>query len=100
MGLKVTVGFPASPARDLANREVHLSIGGAAETVELLPPDATSYAFLIERGMAFSFFLVDIDTSGNRSVASAILTDVARDSTPPPQPGTPTVIGVEELDVP
>lgn len=96
--LRYTIGMPPAPAiGDLATREVNQSLDGVA-TVRPLTPDVTTFTVDTDKGVAVALFLVDIDTSGNRSQPSETLSFVATDSVPPPVPGGLGVVKVEQID--
>lgn len=86
VALKFKVNLPPSKAHDLASRELRVMRNSGAEEVVTLDGTAQNYQLMAERGDAVSVVLVDIDTSGNRSLPSSPLLFVARDTVPPPQP--------------
>lgn len=98
MALKFTIALPDSPAKDLGGREMHLTRGDNPEETTTLDGSAKSFDFTVERKTAVSLFMVDVDTSGNKSQPSPVLAFTAIDTIPPATPGTLNVTNVEEVD--
>jgi len=98
--LKYTVNMPPKPdISDLASREVTINLD-AEQDVRSLQPDDATFQFLTDPGVHVECWLVDIDTSGNRSEQSESLAFVASDSVPPPVPGGMSVGKVEQVEPP
>jgi hypothetical protein len=98
VALKYTVTLPEQPAKDLGQRELRLTVGDQPEVVKVLDAKAVEAEFLVERGQTVAVHLVDVDTSGNKSLPGPVLTFVAEDTIPPSQPGALVVKGVVEAD--
>jgi len=95
--LRYTVNLPPAPnIDDLATREAHISVDGT-ETIQTLAPDATFFAFDVDRNKSVSLTLVDVDTSGNKSDPSEALAFTSTDTVPPPVPGGMSVAKVEQV---
>ncbi len=96
--LRYTFSLPPAPAvDDLARREANVVAGTAEGTAVSIAKDATSFTFDFDRDVAVSITLTDIDTSGNRSPASAPLEFTTTDTVPPPQPGILGIAKVEQV---
>lgn len=101
MALKFTINLPASPAKDVARREMNVKISNPADGttksfVDTLAADATIYQIALYRDLTVELFLVDVDTSGNSSKPSPTLAFRSVDTFPPPPPGELTIVNVEE----
>lgn len=92
MGLKYTVTLPPPGATDVATRELSITVGEGPTNVVQLDGDAVSHDFVVERDVAVSMFLVDVDGSGNRSPQSPTLAFTSRDTIPPAAPGEMSVM--------
>jgi hypothetical protein len=99
--LRYTVNMPPKPPiEDLATREVTITLDSNPPDVRSLQPDTATFQFDCERNVNVQIWLVDIDSSGNRSAQSPTLSFVATDTIPPPVPGQLSVATVEQVDVP
>lgn len=95
--LRVTINLPAPGASDVSSREFSATVNGNAQPTQTLPADATQVTFDCEANASCVVWLVDIDTSGNRSPESEHLSFNAADTFPPPQPGSLGVANIEQL---
>lgn len=96
--LQYTINMPPKPPiSDLAKREVTINLDSESDVRELQPDDAT-FKFVTDPGVHVECWVVDIDTSGNRSEQSESLAFVATDTVPPPVPGGMSVGKVEQVD--
>lgn len=92
--LRVTINLPTATASDLGTREFHATVNGTPQPDQALPAAATEAAFDCDANAACEVWLVDVDTSGNRSEESEHLAFVAADVFAPGKPGE---LGVKEI---
>jgi len=97
--LRHTIQLPAPGASDVGTREFSLKVNGTAEPVQSLGKDALEVKFDVDAGAAVECWLVDIDTSNNRSPESEHLSFTAQDTFAPPAPGALGVKNVEQVEV-
>lgn len=97
--LRHTIQLPPVGASDVGSREFSLKIAGDDQPTQTLTRDATAVKFDVDAGVAVECWLVDIDTSNNRSPESEHLAFTAADTFAPPAPGALGVKSVEQVEV-
>lgn len=96
MALIYSVSAGAPVDKDVASRELSVTINGNATPVATFPGTATDLGNIsVDQGATVSMTLVDIDDAGNRS-QPATVEFTAADTIPPAQPGSFGVTLVRE----
>lgn len=95
--LRHTIQLPTPGASDVATREFSLKLGEAEPTVTTLAADATTTQFDVDPEVAVEAWLVDVDTSGNKSPESEHLKFTSKDTFAPPAPGALGILSVEQI---
>ena len=94
-----TLALPAPGAADVVRRELHVVVNGEP-TVTELAADVLEYKLELVEDADVEVYLVDIDDAGNLSDLGELLAFTVIDTVPPPAPGRPEIIGVEEVAEP
>lgn len=97
---RVMILFPPTVDKDVAYRELTILVKGEADgAVKKFKPEEPSSQFIVPTGTEVTVSLVDVDTSGNRSLprVQEILALVP-DVTPPQLPGELSVSMTEIPD--
>lgn len=97
--LRHTIQLPAPGASDVGSREFSLKVDGNSQPTQTLAKEALEVQFDVDAGASVECWLVDIDTSNNRSPESEHLTFTAADTFAPPAPGALGVKNVEQVEV-
>jgi len=96
--LRHHIQLPPEPQiDDLDHREITVKLGDADPNTQSIAKGSTEFVLDTDRGVAVTLFLVDVDTSGNKSAPSDPLSFTAVDNVPPPQPGVLAVKSVEQV---
>lgn len=96
--LRYTFTLPAEPAiDDLAHREANVTVNSGTAEVVTISKGMAQFQKDFDRNALVSITLIDVDTSGNKSVPSDPFSFTATDTVPPPKPGGLSVAAIEQV---